>query len=78
MKRQLHNIEDKISRLQRQWESKKDTNADKRKKLDQEYQSILKERDTNQVQIDGNNKKIADFEQKVGDKSVAVVVWNTE
>ncbi|KAJ3415273.1 kinetochore-associated Ndc80 complex subunit nuf2 [Chytridiales sp. JEL 0842] len=67
MKRQLNNVEEKISRLQKQWEAKKDTNEEKRAKLDQEYQNILQERDTNQIHIDENNKKISELEMKIAE-----------
>ncbi|KAJ3095966.1 kinetochore-associated Ndc80 complex subunit nuf2 [Phlyctochytrium planicorne] len=65
MRRQLNNIEEKLLRLEKQFQSKKEANVTRMIELKAEHEALLREREVNQGKIDVNHKKVAEFEMKV-------------
>ncbi|KAJ3216175.1 kinetochore-associated Ndc80 complex subunit nuf2 [Dinochytrium kinnereticum] len=67
MRRQLNNIEEKLSRLEKQQLTKTEMSGSKRVLLQEEQEALKKERDLNQMKIEANNKKLAEFEIKTAE-----------
>lgn len=64
IKRQLQNIEDKIARLQSQQITRRSTNDNRMKQLKEEYENVMRERETNQKKVDLFNSKVVELEAK--------------
>ncbi|KAJ3357135.1 kinetochore-associated Ndc80 complex subunit nuf2 [Entophlyctis luteolus] len=63
--RQLSNINEKHSRLKKQYSSKKEANDAKMRDLCSSYEATLKERDANNQKIEANNARILELDEKI-------------